>query len=150
MGIYRLVVTSYKPGETGKYTLTVNEVTNAEPDRIVKGELKTTDPAERGIFYMLHKVHLVADRPYVFELDSPRFDSYLLLFDPTGKQRLARNDNAGEFVSSSRIDFTPREAGTYLLVVRSYSAGKTGPYTLRTQQFEPAAPSARRPGAKNE
>jgi tetratricopeptide (TPR) repeat protein len=137
--VYRLVVTSYKPGDTGRFNLTVNEVVNAGEGQTVSGELKKTDKAVEAIFYKIHKVDLVAGRPYVFDLDSSTFDSCLVLLDPTGKQKLTFNDEAGEFISASRINFTPQEAGTYRLVVTTYDRGAVGPYTLRIQGYERAA-----------
>jgi serine/threonine protein kinase/Tfp pilus assembly protein PilF len=152
-GVYRLVVTSYEPGATGKFQLTVKEVKVAGPAVLLQGELNSSDLVAGGKFRKVHKVELVAGRPYVFELDSPRFDSYLLLLDPTGKQTLDINDDAGDFVSASRIDFTPKESGSYLVIATSFDPGETGPYTLRIQGYEPApanepmaVPSARRQG----
>jgi tetratricopeptide (TPR) repeat protein len=121
----------------GKYTLTVKEVAQVGPAQTLKGDLKKTDPVTaKGRFVKVHKIDLDAGRPYVFELDSPHFDPNLLLVDPTGQKRLTQNNHAGEFVTSSRIDFTPREAGTYQLRVTSIKPGDTGPYTLRIQGYE--------------
>jgi hypothetical protein len=44
---------------------------------------------------------------------------------------------------AARIDYTPKESGTYLVVVTSFKAGETGPYTLRLQGYEPAFGSSR-------
>ncbi|HYV36661.1 MAG TPA: tetratricopeptide repeat protein, partial [Gemmataceae bacterium] len=147
-GIYRLVVTSANPGATGKFTLSVSEVTKTGPDQTIQGELKKSDADIQGKFLKFHKVDLVAGRPYVFELDSARFDSFLALFDPAGKQRLAYNDDAGEFILASRIDFTPTEAGTYQLVVTSPGGDTTGAYTLRIQGYEAVASRAKKSKAE--
>jgi tetratricopeptide (TPR) repeat protein/serine/threonine protein kinase len=139
-GVYRLVVTSFKAEDKGKYTLTVKEVTAAGPGETLRSELKNTDIAVQGRFVKLHKVDLVAGRPYVFELASPWFQSYLLLADPASKQTLVENGQAGDFVTASRIDFTPKESGSYQLMVTSSNAGETGPYMLRIQGYEQVTP----------
>jgi serine/threonine protein kinase/tetratricopeptide (TPR) repeat protein len=134
--VYRLVVTSVKPGDTGKYTLAVNEVAKAGSGQTLKDELKKTDANAKGTIFKAHKIDLVAGRPYVFELDSPSFTPSLLLGDAKRKQLLARNDGAGDLDTACRIDFTPKETGIYDLIVTSRNTAAAGIYTLRIQGYE--------------
>jgi len=137
--LFRVVVTSSKPGETGEFTLRINEVATAGSSQVLKDALKSSDPkTPQGGFSRKHKIDLVPGRPYVLELEGSRYSTALRLLDPSGSEELVRNFDAGDFVDFSRIDFTPREAGTYVLLVTSANPGETGPYTVRIQGYEPA------------
>jgi tetratricopeptide (TPR) repeat protein len=143
-GIYRLVATSFRPGGGGSFTLTVREVDPPTTDLRVPGELKPTTPTSGGKHRQIHKLELVAGRSYVFEMDGERLDSFLALVGPDGKQILLQNAGAGDFVQRARLDFTPAETGTYLLLATSTQPGETGPYTLRLRAYQIAEPGQRR------
>ena len=56
-GLYRLVVTSFKPGDTGKYTLRVHEVNKTGPAQTIKGTLQKTDNVAANEKYAPHCLH---------------------------------------------------------------------------------------------
>src|SRR5690606_19891038 len=94
----------------------------------------------QGRFFRHHKIPLTAGQPCTIELASHHFDTHLTLFDQTGNKKIAVNDDiAPENLDLSRIDFTPRETGEYVIGVVSSVPGQTGDYTLRIQGFKPAS-----------
>ena len=62
-------------------------------------------------------------------LESDDFDSYLILLDPQG-QRISENDDISRTNRNSRLVVTLPETGVYTAVANSYSAGKTGNYSI--------------------
>jgi dipeptidyl aminopeptidase/acylaminoacyl peptidase len=135
---YRLIVTSFDKGTVGKYTLKVREVAKAGMEQTIEAELTEKDEKNQGRFVRQHKIQLEANRPYVIELSSQQFDTYLKLYDPSGKTLAAETGwTAGNTRRVSRIDFTPQTTATYVVAVTSNRAGETGAYTLRVQGFDP-------------
>lgn len=106
------------------------------------GNLTINDPKDRIRKDMHSKVHvanLTAGQTVVIDLESGDgtaaqgfFDTWLRLEDPSG-QVLADNDDGGTGLNS-RMEFTVPNGGAYRLVVTSYRAGATGPYTLTVRQ----------------
>jgi serine/threonine protein kinase/tetratricopeptide (TPR) repeat protein len=138
-GLYRLIVTSFKPAETGKYALSVSEVKQADSGRIISGEIKAGDNPLAGRFRHIHRVELVAGRPYILEVESPRFIGIVGLADPAAKALLVQSNFRSEYLRGARIDFTPMRSGTYQVVVTTNQPGEIGTYSLRIQGYEPAA-----------
>ena len=67
-----------------------------------------------------------------------QFDTYITLFDPTGKKFAVANGGiSSDRPRVSRVDFTPHEAATYVVVVTSVGQGDTGAYALRVQGYGP-------------
>jgi hypothetical protein len=60
---------------------------------------------------------------------SASFDTYLILFDPSGNE-IDENDDGPGLGSNSRISFTPDATGTYTVYANSYDVGATGNYSL--------------------
>jgi serine protease Do len=102
----------------------------------IKGELTATDPPdkENGGPSKIHKAKLKKGTPYVIDLMSKDFDSFLRLLSPRGDQ-IAENDDGGDFLNS-RLRFTPEEDGEYQLVATSLNR-KTGKYVLRVRAVAP-------------
>jgi hypothetical protein len=135
---YRLVVTAFRAGAAGKFTLKIQEVTKVGNEELVKGELTAKDEKYNNGFAHKHKIQLEAGRPYTIEMDSQQYDTRLVLFDPDGKKIAAQNDGISPSnYRLSRIDFTPQITASYVILVSSYGAGKTGSYTLRVQGYGP-------------
>jgi serine/threonine-protein kinase len=140
-GVYRLVVNSFvRSGEpkkiNGAYDLQLREVRPTGPAKLFEGELHSRTDAT-GKFSREHPVDLPEAIPYVFELHSQRFDTYLRLRDASGKIIVYNDDMAPGNIHASRIDFTPARPGTFVLEVTSYYPGETGPYTLSVQGYRP-------------
>ena len=134
---YRLVVTSFKPGDTGSYILNIQKATKLGKPELVEDKLQDTDKKNQGKFFKMHKVPLKGGSPYTIELESKAFDTFLLLLDGGAKEVLAHNDNiAPGNTQLSRIDFTPKVDATFTIVVTSFRQGETGAYRLTLQRYE--------------
>ncbi len=135
-GLYRLIVNSAKPGQIGSYTLKVQSVAKQGRTHLVQGDLTQSGPAHQGKFFQTHKVRLTAGMPYVIELESRKFDTYLILLDADGKTMLAANDDiVPDENLNSRLDFTPQRTSEFVLQVTSFEPGQTGAYTLKIQGY---------------
>lgn len=86
------------------------------------------NPYRGGCFCILHPFPMKAGRTYDISLFAS-WDNYLHLEDPFGKL-LDSNDDGGGF-PNARIVFTCLADGEYRILVSSFSAGTTGPYTLK-------------------
>ena len=88
-----------------------------------------------------------AGKTYTLDLMSEDFDSYLRIEDES-KFKLADDDDGGGFLNS-RIVFTPKEDGTYRLVITSFDGGQTGAYRLTIRETN-AAPISKKDEKKEE
>lgn len=94
----------------------------------------TLGPCSNG-----HRVSLRADRRYVITADSEAFDPVLRLYRRGDDTVLAEDDDGGEG-NNSRLAFTARETGNYLICVASFGAGGTGAYTVGLEPMGAAPP----------
>lgn len=149
-GEHRVLVTSYKPGETGSYRLTI-ETSSAGgidsaglllPGTRLAGELTTADPriaGERwGDSYAFDGTQGTRLR---VRLLSEAFDSFLILTGPDGSSATFDDDgndrNAG-------IELVLPQTGRYTLTATSYSADETGAYELQFDLGDAARAASRR------
>ena len=138
-GPYRLIVNSAKPSQTGSYTLKMHQVSKQGQAHLQQGQLSEGGPANQGKFFQVHKARLTAGTPYVIDLESQKFDAYLILLSPNGKTTVAENDDIVPVENqNSRLDFTPQQTGEYVLQATSFRPGQTGAYTLKIQGYAPA------------
>ncbi|UJR82388.1 serine/threonine-protein kinase [Sandaracinus amylolyticus] len=79
-----------------------------------------------GEYMDFYEMSFSAGQHVHLELASPSFDTYLILRFPSGRQR----DNDDATGTNSMLDQTLDETGVYRVIVTSFSAGETGPYTL--------------------
>jgi len=132
-GDYRVLVTSYKPGETGSYTLTIGAggATAAAPGpRVESGSLAPGDQTlSSGEYADGYEFEGRPGQRARLEVSSSEFDTYLMLIDPTGQQ--TENDDFEGVPGHSVIETDITEAGRYRVVVTSYEVGETGSYELR-------------------
>ncbi len=144
-GRYRIAVTSFRPGETGRYQLQASEpaadAIASAPEaaqaiamnvdisgRLVEGDtrLGSGEYSDRYRFTGRRGERIRA------ELWSGKFDTYLILRRPDGSQD--DNDDITQDTESStdsRIDTVLAEDGEYVLIVTSFRPGETGEYRLR-------------------
>lgn len=138
-GDYAVIVTSYAVGETGPYTLRIeqggataagtSDVTRLEPGRTVTGRLEPGDGQLEGNEYRdLYAFDGSAGQTISLEMSSSDIDTYLAIITPSGED--VQNDDWEGSTDVSRIEMTLREAGRYRVVATSYSAEETGTYTL--------------------
>jgi tetratricopeptide (TPR) repeat protein len=138
---YRVIVTSFKPGITGPYTLKVREAVLEGPGQAIEGKLTEQDENVKGRYGKRQKVELQAGLAHVIEVQSPDYDIRMNLGDAAGKQALAKgiliNTNKKQI---SRVDFTPGQTGPYVLFLTTAKPGQTGAYTVHIQAYKLAAP----------
>ncbi len=140
-GTYRVIVTSYEEGETGRYSLAIDivgagaeEGRQSEMQKIelggkVSGRLETGDSRlESGLYQDLYVFDGSAGQNIVLEMTSADFDSYLMLIFPSGEA--VENDDVEEGVEDSRLELTLPESGRYQVVATSYAGGLTGTYRI--------------------
>jgi tetratricopeptide (TPR) repeat protein len=135
---YRIVVTSYRPGATGSYALSVQKAAKVGEPTLIKENLQNTDKKNQGKFFKSHKLRLAGGSPYTIELESPKFDTHLVLLDGAGKFLTENFIMAPGNMRRSRIDFTPKADDTFVIVATSYEPGETGAYRLTLQRYEAA------------
>jgi hypothetical protein len=140
-------VTSYRPGETGSYTLQIGRmgagggVAAASGPQIERGELRAGDDTLRsGEYVDSYDFYGQPGQHVVIDLTSNEFDTYVILKDPTGEQE--ENDDADR-AGHSRLELDLTEAGNHRVMVTSYAVGETGSYELSINTGA-AAPTADR------
>ncbi|UCC73192.1 MAG: caspase family protein [Gemmatimonadota bacterium] len=144
-GGYRVLVTSYKPGESGSYTLTIGRggaVAAAAGPRVEHGALASGDQTLSSGEYA--DGYTFEGRPgqrVRLDVSSSEFDTYLMLIDPAGGQ--AENDDFEGLAGHSVIESDITEAGTHRVVVTSYKVGETGAYELSIE-FGEGSPTTTR------
>ncbi len=105
---------------------------------VIKGNLDGSRLTSDGKSLALHSFDLDADRTYVFEMRSPKLDSYLILNDPAGIE-VARDDDSGGGLDA-RIIFNCKTKGQYILMATTYARG-TGEYILYQKTVGRTKPS---------
>jgi eukaryotic-like serine/threonine-protein kinase len=140
-GPYRFIATSIKPEVTGPYTLKIQEAVPAGPPQTIEGKLTDKDKGAQDRYMQRLTVELQAGIAYVIEVSSADFDTRMVLGNATGQQMLSRailiNTKQRQ---SSRIDFTPAYAGSYVLLLTTAQPAETGAYAVHIQGFKLAAP----------
>jgi tetratricopeptide (TPR) repeat protein len=82
----------------------------------------------------LHLLKMEAGKRYIIDMESLVFDSYLILQDPTGSKVLQRNDDGGGGLNA-RLDFVPKESGTYRIIATTLGGVSQGAYALIVREL---------------
>ena len=138
-GTYRVIVTSYKSGETGAYDLRIDlgggtgaaavAAAAAAGPRVERGRLAAGDDTLRsGEFVDIHRIEASPGQRLTVDVVSQDFDTYLIMIPPRG-ERLENDDVEGK-PRHSVIETDITEPGTYTVAVTSYQRGETGAYEL--------------------
>ena len=154
-GTYRVLVTSYEPGESGAYSLTIAQSATSErssPARnfttltvggSVSGELDGDDATfGAGEYYDDYVFDGDEGDTLRLELSSSDFDTYLGLVTPSGEE--IANDDYGSGTDRSAIELTLPESGRYRVQATSYAAAETGRYRLALTPSAAEVPVERR------
>jgi serine protease Do len=153
-GRYRVMVTSYEEGETGRYELRVDTDAGrhdgpfgAEPIRIGEsrdGRLDWTDRTiPSGEYRDVFEVTGRAGDRLLIELAADEFDPYLIVELPDGES--LENDDADGRLDFSRIVATLPESGRVRITVTSYEPGEMGRYRVRVLDTTRDGPFTGRP-----
>lgn len=145
-GPHRILVTSFRSGESGAYTLVVtgagaagttptppagggNTTPTGPTFRTVRGTLAQGDRTQpAGEFYDEEVLTLPAGATVNLQMRSTAFDTYILVRSPSGHQE--ENDDAVQGSTDSALILQAREAGEYHIRATSYRAGMAGAYEL--------------------
>ncbi len=153
-GSYRIMATSSRPGESGRYTISVRaagggagggrpavapppagggtQVAAGGNVERLTGELKDGDNRlNSGEFSDSYNVQVGAGQTLDVQLSSQQFDPYLIVALPNGEQE--DNDDMVEGQSTAGLRITAQQAGTYRVICTSYRPGETGAYQLAIQ-----------------
>lgn len=131
-GVYQVIVTSYAPGETGRYTLTVRP--RQEGDGMAmgsglreNGSLSASDERiSSGEYADAYEFYGEAGQRADISAQSNEFDTYLIVNGPEGA-RFENDDSEGV---NARVTEALPATGIYQVIVTSYAPGETGNYTL--------------------
>jgi hypothetical protein len=130
-GQYQVIVTSYKPGEAGSYTVSIDKggAVSAAGPRVERGTLSAGDEElSSGEYADGYNFDGRPGQHVRLDVSSDDFDTYIMLVPPSEDQ--TENDDAEGLPGHSVIETDLTEAGNYLVVVTSYKVGETGSYEL--------------------
>lgn len=131
---YRVLVTSFSPGETGAYDLRIHEGSTdsplAEGVRHESGQLGPGDEQLRsGEYVKTYTFDGVPGQRIRIDLTSNDFDTYLLVQPPRGD--VLEDDDGGGRIGHSVLEMDLTEPGTYHVYVTSYAPSETGAFQLK-------------------
>lgn len=158
-GTYRVVATSYAPGETGRYSLEVRDgggqaslgVVDSRggairPGQTVTGSLTPGDSRlDTGEYRDNWTFSGRRGDRFTARLNSSDFDAYLIVRGPGGLAADNDDDPNERGSRNSRLSFTLPADGQFTISATSYAPGETGRYSLSLQPD--GAPSQNAPGA---
>ncbi|MGV3577572.1 caspase family protein [Brevundimonas sp.] len=151
-GIYRITATSYEPGESGRYSLSLTGGTVAQntgggrapqnagggalqPGRTISGALAQGDRRlTAGEFADDWELQVRRGETYAISLDSSDFDAYLMVRGPGGLSEDNDDDPGQRGGRNSRVTFTAAADGVVNVSATSFGAGETGRYQIMAEQ----------------
>jgi hypothetical protein len=142
-GEYKIIATTFAPGLTGKYTLTVAKVAGpklaaaARLGEMIESELTKMDerdPNRNSSYAKIHPIKLEAGKTYQIDMRSADLDSYLRLEDPSGQQVAFDDDSGGNL--NARIVHKALKDGEYRIIATTFVPNATGAYTLRVASLD--------------
>ena len=153
-GTYRITATSYEPGESGRYALSLNgggggparAVTNNQGQgnsgggtlqvgRGASGVLAQGDRRlQTGEFADDWELSVRRGETYTVSLDAGDFDSYLMVRGPGGLSEDNDDDPGQRGGRNSRLTFTAAADGVVNISATSFGTGETGRYQLLAER----------------
>lgn len=151
-GDYVLRVVAFAEDGRGAYTARVAALPplpqGAPVPWSTSGLLEDSDSGGEGSEGQRHDefpIRLEAGRRYRLSVDSSAFDPVATLLGPGGGEEVARNDDSGGTLNS-RIAYSPRENGDYVLRVSSFAEDGRGAYRAGAELMPPLPPPVSTPG----
>lgn len=92
------------------------------------------DKVRTGCFHRVHALQMEANRVYQITMSGAKFDAFLRLEDPTGKE-VARDDDSGPNLDAEIRGFRPAATGMFKIIATTFAAGATGDYTLTVSSW---------------
>ncbi|GAB5517913.1 MAG: hypothetical protein RhofKO_01640 [Rhodothermales bacterium] len=132
-GEWTVVVTSYKAGEKGAYTLQTSPALGsgkgAGGNGQLRGSLSSSDATlNQGEYYDAYTITVSEGDRIQAALNSTDFDTYLMAVSSSGKKEV--NDDANGSTNRSELDFRATEDGQWRIYATSLQGGEQGDYTL--------------------
>ncbi|MEM6645154.1 MAG: pre-peptidase C-terminal domain-containing protein [Bacteroidota bacterium] len=133
-GEWAVVVTSYKPGEAGAYTLQMSPPLGGggkggSGGGGLRGTLSSSDRTlNKGEYYDAYYVTVNKGDRIQAALTSNDFDTYLVAMSSSGDRQ--ENDDVDGSKNRSELDFRATEEGQWRILVTSYEGGERGAYNL--------------------
>ncbi|MDP3377438.1 MAG: PPC domain-containing protein, partial [Brevundimonas sp.] len=139
-GQYRIQATTFAPGESGRYTLSLLEGSGpriaaqgggrAQQGTANAGQLSPSDDAiSSGEYADSWSFTGTPGQTYVVRLNSAEFDPYLMVRG-NGIEEDNDDDPTGRGSRNSRVQFVMPDTGEVSIITTSYGVGETGAYTL--------------------
>jgi len=142
-GTYTVVANSYRGGETGRYALRASTLDGRPSQPSAPSAPNNALVRHEGILVPGAGTATLPDgslyKEYTFEgrtgqsvtmtLESPDFDTYLILLDARGN-KLAENDDAGQGTTNSQLTVRLPDSGVYRVLVNAYDRRGRGRYRL--------------------
>ncbi|NJO20803.1 MAG: hypothetical protein HC838_13215 [Spirulinaceae cyanobacterium RM2_2_10] len=138
-GTYTVIANSYQGGETGRYAVRVQSlnrsaVPTAPSNALVRQEGVLAPGAGTatlpdGSLYQEYTFQGRAGQSVLVTLESPDFDTYLIVLDSQGR-KLAENDDAQGNTTNSQLSLRLPNNDTYRVLVNAYDRGGRGRYRL--------------------
>lgn len=149
-GEYEVVANSLFAGETGAFTLTLENLStpphqDGETSWIrlgetVQGRLQGADPRlDDGSHYHTYLFEGAAGQRVRLRLNSSDFDAFLVLGDLDGVVLAVDDDSGGGW--NAMLEAVLPRTDTYVIVVSSYWSNEVGRYTLETEITNGAGPA---------
>jgi hypothetical protein len=152
-GEYAVRVSSWQSGQTGEYTLLIENVELAgglasELTRgsTVTGALETSDPlTSDSVHYDLYEYRGLPGEQIIVTMRSTEFDSYLAAGSPSGDSlAVSQTDDDGGGGLDARLILTLGPDGAQWIRASSLGAGVTGSYTVSLESGSAAPPDGTR------
>lgn len=143
-GEYVVRVSSFQPGGTGDYDLSVAPAaplpalvsrasrTERSQWQVFDGSLADNDAVEGGKKYDDYELTLTAGQTAMLQVQADNVDTLIQVFraDSRGGTPLAQDDDSGGGTNPFVL-FAPTEAGSYVVRVTGYAEDTRGAYRLR-------------------
>lgn len=158
-GTYRVMATSFEPGESGRYTLDFSGGGRGGQTSFGGGRGPGAGPGRRALNNLIEPGTTVRDalqrgdatlssgeyadgwrlrgrrgQTYTLSLESGAFDPYLVVRGPGGLSEDNDDDPAQRGSSNSRVTFTMPADGEVQVSATSYASGETGDYALTFEE----------------
>jgi hypothetical protein len=119
----------------------VQEFSEIRLGESIAGSLSADAPTSiRSGPFRVYRFEGQAGFRYLVDARSDDFDAYLVLAQPVGGiTEVLQEDDDGGGGTDARVTFAPEQSGTYLIIVRGWSASSSGAFTLSLGEAGPEA-----------
>ncbi|PSN75675.1 serine protease, partial [filamentous cyanobacterium CCP4] len=143
-GSYLILANTVSQGESGSYQLRLSQGGGGQgngqaptrPSGVGLRQQGALGPGDRtlqdGSYYQEFTFQGRAGQNVLIRLESPDFDTYLILVDEA-RNRVGENDDASPNTTNSQLAVQLPRDGTYSVLVNSYQRGGRGRYLLTVE-----------------